>query len=62
MPSIKIDVDALRDYLRDYYGTAMFAGFSPAVIDLADIDSMSPLELCQKAEQEGIDLRRFEAR
>lgn len=27
-----------------------------------NVDSMSPFGLCQKAEQEGIDLRRFEAR
>ena len=25
-----IDVDALRDYMEDYYGTAMLNGFAPA--------------------------------
>lgn len=54
-----IDVDALRDYMEDYYGTAMFNGFPPALMDLADVSSMSPYELCEKAEEEGIDLRRF---
>ncbi|MEC4183408.1 hypothetical protein VJ918_01140 [Adlercreutzia sp. R21] len=29
-----IDVDALREYLRDYYGTAMMSGLWPAVADL----------------------------
>ena len=29
-----IDIDALREYLRDYYGTAMMAGLWPAVADL----------------------------
>ena len=56
-----IDVDALRDYLEDYYGTAMFNGFPPALLDLADISRMSGYELCEKAESMGVDLRRFEA-
>ena len=55
-----IDVDALREYLRDYYGTAMFAGFGPALLDLADLDRMDGVELCRLAEQLGVDLRRFE--
>ena len=56
-----IDVDALREYLQDYYGTAMFNGFSPALLDLADIERISDEVLCEKAEEMGIDLRRFEA-
>lgn len=55
-----IDVDALRDYLRDYYGTAMMGGFPAAVLDLADVDSLDGYALCQLAEREGVDLRRFE--
>lgn len=55
-----IDVDALRDYLRDYCGTAMFGGFPAALLDLADIDRMGGRELCQLAERMGVDLRRFE--
>lgn len=55
-----IDGDALRDYMEDYYGTAMFNGFAPALGDLADVSSMDLYELCQKAEEEGVDLRRFE--
>lgn len=55
-----IDVNALRDYMRDYCGTAMFGGFPAALIDLADIERMSGYELCKKAEDMGIDLRRFE--
>lgn len=55
-----IDVDALREYLRDYYGTAILPGFWPALIDLAALDRMSGIELCRLAEKLGIDLRRFE--
>ncbi len=54
-----INVDALRDYMMDYCGTAMFSGFPAALLDVADIESMSGEELCRKAERMGIDLRRF---
>ena len=57
---MQIDVEALREYLVDYCGTAMFGGFPAAMMDLADVESMSPAQLCQKAEEMGIDLRRFE--
>lgn len=55
-----IDVDKLRDYMTDYFGTAVFNGFPVAILDLSDIESMSGHELCQKAESLGIDLRDFE--
>ena len=54
-----INVDDLRDYLKDYCGTAMFSGFSSAILDVADIERMSGEELCRKAEELGVDLRRF---
>lgn len=54
-----INVDALRDYLLDYCGTAMFSGFPAALLDVADIERMSGEELCRKAEELGIDLLRF---
>lgn len=54
-----IDVDALRDYLLDYCGTAMFSGFPATLLDVADIERMSGEELCRKAEELGVDLRRF---
>lgn len=55
-----IDVDALREYMEDYCGTAMFGGFPAAVLDLAQVESMDGYELCQKAESMGIDPRRFQ--
>lgn len=55
-----IDVDKLRDYMTDYFGTAVFDGFPAAILDLSDIESMSGHELCQKAESLGIDLHDFE--
>ncbi len=54
-----IDCDALRTYLLDYCGIAMFGGFPAALLDVADIERMSGEELCRKAEELDIDLRRF---
>lgn len=59
MAMVEIDVDALRDYLLDYCGTAMFSGFPAAVLDVVDIERASGEELCDIAEQLGIDLRQF---
>ena len=54
-----IDVDALRACLLDYCGTAAFNGFPAALLDVADISSADGEELCQRAVQFGVDLRRF---
>ena len=57
-----IDADKLRDYMRDYFGTAMMGGLPAAILDLADVDSMSGDELCKTAEDNGIDLARLRHR
>ena len=62
MMEIEVDIDALREYLLDYCGTALFSGFSAAVLDVIDIEQADGYELCQIAERLGIDLRRFEVR
>ena len=58
--SIRMDADALRDYLLDYCGSAMFSGFPAAVLDVVDIEQADSYELCQMAERLGIDLNKFE--
>ncbi len=55
--SIQIDIDALRDYLMDCCGSAIFSGFPVAIIDVAEIESTDGHELCQIAEQFGVNLR-----
>lgn len=55
----QIDVDELREYIMDYYGTAMFNGYPAAIIDLSEVESMGGYELCKKAEEVGIDLNKF---
>lgn len=57
---IQIDIDALRNYLMDYCGSAIFSGFPAAIIDVAEIESADGHELCQIAEQLGVNLRQFE--
>ena len=58
--NIDIDVDALRDHLFGYCGTAAFSDFPAAMADVMDIEDMSAQQLCEKAEELEIDLRRFE--
>ena len=48
------DVEDLREQLRDYYGTAMVAGFPAAVIDLAELDRMSDEEIIREARKAGL--------
>ena len=55
-----INIENLHRDLEDDYGTAMFGGFSMAVIDLEDIQRASPEELIEIAQRNGIDLRRYE--
>lgn len=60
--SIRMDTDALRDYLLDQCGSAMFSGFPAAVLDVVDIEQADSYELRQMAERLGIDLHKFEVR
>ena len=58
--SIRMDADALRDYLLVFCGSALFSGFPAAVLDVVDIEQADSYELCQMAERLGIDLNKFE--
>lgn len=57
-----IDIDALRDYLLDLCGTAMFSGFGPALLDVAEVERADGYELIRVAERFGVDVTRFEVR
>lgn len=50
----------LRDFMTDYFETALSSRFSAAILDPSGIESMGAYEFCQKAESLGIDLRDFE--
>ena len=56
----RIDYDALRKALEDYYGTAIHEGNSPAVMDLGRIADAPEDELIDMAFEAGIDPDDFE--
>ena len=56
---IEINVDELRRYLMDYYGTAAFSGLPMAMVDLSRVQSASPEEVVRIALKENVDLSRF---
>ena len=56
---MEIDIEKLRDYLLDYCGTAVFAGFGPALLDVVDIERADAHELIRIAERLGIDLNQL---
>ena len=57
---MNINIEKLRNYLINYYGTAMSSGFPMAVIDLSDVESASDDELIEIANSLGIDLEDFQ--
>lgn len=56
---VEIDIERLRNDLKDYYGTAMFAGFSIAMMDLSTVEQASDEVLVKMAEKAKIDLRKY---
>lgn len=56
---MEIDVEKLRSHLRDYYGTAVFAGMPIAALDMFKVDRCSAEDLLRIAQKEKIDLSQF---
>ena len=57
---MEIDVDELRDDMVDYCGTAAFSDSPAAILDVVDIEQRDGYELCETAEDLGINLEKFE--
>lgn len=55
----ELDTRRLRRDMKDYYGTAIFNGFSMAVMDLSKVERMSDRELVELAQKNGMDLRKY---
>lgn len=55
----EIDVNRLRRDLMDYFGTAMFNASPMAVVDLAEIESASDMQIIEIAQENGVDLRKY---
>lgn len=60
--TITIDVDELRQYLIDYYGTAMFNGFPMAMMELEEVKRASDEKVVEIALKENINLLDFEVK
>ena len=59
--TITIDVDRLRNDMRDECLGAYFGGgFGVALIESFDVDRATPEKLVEIAQMEGIDLRRYQ--
>lgn len=54
-----IDIQRLRNDIKDNYGTAMFNGFPAAVMDLAKVDRMSDQEIVDFAMKKNIRLEKY---
>ena len=55
----RIDVERLRNDLKDYYGTAMFGGFSVAMMELSQVERASDEEVVNMAKDKDIDIRKY---
>ena len=60
--TITIDVDRLRNDMRDECLGAYFGGgFGAALIESFDVDRMAPEKQVEMAQSQGIDLRNYQA-
>lgn len=57
---ITIDIDMLREDLKNYYGTAACNVFPAAMMDVWEIDRMSDEEVVRKAHDAGFDIIRYQ--
>ena len=58
---ITIDVDELRNDLRNECLGAFFGGgFGGALVESFDVDRAEPEQLVEMAQNQGIDLRRYQ--
>lgn len=55
----EIDVDRLRKYLEEYFGTAVFNGNPQAMIELEEVKSASTQELILIALNYGFDINDY---
>ena len=58
---ITIDIDRLRDDMRDECLGAYFGGgFGAALIESFDVDRATPEQLVEMAQRQGINLRNYQ--
>lgn len=54
-----INYKKLRSDLMDKYGTAMYAGFGVAMMDLSKVEKALDEELLRMADKEGLNLSKY---
>ena len=57
---ITINIDKLKDDMKDYYGTGAFSGMPAMMTEVWNIDRMSNAELVQKAVKDGFDIFKYQ--
>lgn len=57
---ITINIDKLKDDMKDYYGTGAFSGMPAMITEVRNIDRMSADELIQKAINDGFDIFKYQ--
>lgn len=56
----EIDINKLKQDLKDYYEAAYFTlGYGAALMDSFDIDNLSDEEIISKAAENGVDLEQY---
>lgn len=56
---MEIDIEKLRQYLINYYGTAMINSFSTAMMDLSEVENASNEKVLSLALKNNINLNNF---
>ena len=54
-----IDIQKLRNDIKDYYGTAVFNGFPMAMIDVINVDCLSDKEVVDLALEKKMNLEKY---
>ncbi len=55
-----IDISKLREDLKEEcYGAYFGGGFGGALMEASDIEKASPEEIIEKAQEQGVDLRKY---
>ena len=56
----EIDINKLKQDLKDYYEAAYFTlGYGAALMDSFDLDNLSYEEIISKAAENGVDLEQY---
>lgn len=57
---VEIDINKLKQDLKDYYESAYFTlGYGAALMDSFDLDNLSDEEIINKAVKNGVDLEQY---